>query len=495
MKPDASTEQVGEAEEPSSQPMVEARNLGKRFDIYLHDRSRFLEFFGRRRHHEEHWALRDVSFEIARGSAFGIIGSNGAGKSTLLRLIGGISEPTVGTLEVRGRYSTLLDLGLGFHDNFTGRENIHLNCSLMGMKREAIEACLPQIISFAELGEFIDFPVRTYSAGMLLRLGFSIASHMETDLFLIDEVLTVGDQYFQRKCVQKIESVLEEGRTILLVSHDLHAIRSLCEKVMWLDHGQVRMVGDAREVVDAYLDVDRERQGWLPRKSMTGPNAPENGQSLPTPLYRATVDDPVLRGLILDACSLPQAQELWEEDTETVAYETYDGERAVMIGSGEIRVLQVQLLDSSGQPRQRFRSGEGMIVAVTFRTTEPLERPIMGISIHRNDGVYVYGPNTRFDGVLDGTYDGIYTYFIHYPRLALLAGSYRISVAAFDKTHLKPHVWHNQIYEFEVAQEMEDHGLVRMEHGWGLVAHVEGDKALVSEHGLVRIEPTDEETR
>ncbi|MEE2750185.1 MAG: ABC transporter ATP-binding protein [Myxococcota bacterium] len=469
--------------------IVVAENLGKRFDIYLNDRSRFFEFFGRRRHHEAHWALRDVSFSIPRGSAFGIIGSNGAGKSTLLRLVGGISEPTTGRLEVRGRYSTLLDLGLGFHDMFSGRENIHLNCSLLGMSREQIEARIPDIIGFAELAEFIDYPVRTYSAGMLLRLGFAIAAHMDTELFLIDEVLTVGDQYFQRKCVRKIESVLEEGKTIVLVSHDLHAIRSLCDTVMWVDGGTVRAIGPAREVVERYTDADRSRPGWK-RNSRSEPEQPKGAPSgmAPTPMYRSTVDDPAIRRAVVEACRIPDVQEVWATPVETQAYEKYDGERAVLIGSGEVQVMDVQMLDGNGQPRRRFQTGESLLVAVTFRTTQPVERPILGISIHRNDDVYVFGPNTRFDGVLDGTYDGIYTFFIHYPDLQLLTGSYQVSVAAFDKNHLKPHVWHNQLYDFEVAQEIEDHGLVRMKHEWGLLAHVEGESASVSEIGLRVVE-------
>jgi lipopolysaccharide transport system ATP-binding protein len=467
----------------ASEWVIEAQRVSKRFDIYLNDRSRFFEFFGRRRHHDEHWALRDVSFRVGRGRSFGVIGSNGAGKSTLLKMIAGISEPTFGRMDVRAPMSTLLDLGLGFHSNFTGRENIFLNCSLLGMKRDEVEARLPGMIAFAELGEFIDYPVRTYSSGMALRLGFAIAAHMDSEILLVDEVLAVGDQYFQRKCVRRIEDHLSEGRTIVLVSHDLHAIRSLCDTAMWLDRGEVRAIGPAREVVGRYMDLDREFVGANERPQrptlvqVPAPQLPEGAR----PSYRATVDDPELRRVISEACYLPDASQRWSEEVKTEAFERYDGENAVLIGSGEVRVLRVQLLDRRGQPRERFRSGEDLSIAVTFRTTEPVERPILGVAVHRNDGTYVFGPNTRFDGVLDGTYDGIYTYFIHYPRLPLLAGRYRVSVAVFDKAHLKPHVWHNQLYEFEVAQEVEDHGLVQLEHAWGLIAHVEGPGASVSE--------------
>lgn len=473
-----------EASAAAEDVVIRARGVGKRFDIYLNDRSRFFEFFGRRKHHQEHWALRDLDFSIQRGRSFGVIGANGAGKSTLLKLIAGISEPTRGVLEVNAPMSALLDLGLGFHQNFSGRENIFLNCSLLGMKRDEVEQRIPDMIRFAELGEFIDLPVRTYSSGMALRLGFAIAAHMDSEVFLIDEVLAVGDQQFQRKCVNKIEEFLDKGRTIVLVSHDLHAIRSLCDEVLWLDSGEIRAIGPAREVVERYLDVDREQAGMRRRSRpvvLEGGGEPSVPQS-PNPSYRATVDDPELRRVVTEACALPDAAAIWADQVSSPAPERYDQDNQVLIqGSGEVRVLRVQLLDGRGQPRERYRTGEDLVVAVTFRTTHPIERPIMGVALHRNDGTYVYGPNTRFDGVLEGVYDGIYTFFVVYQDLPLLAGSYRVSVAVFDKTHLKPHVWHNQLYEFEVAQDVEDHGLVRIEHAWGLLAHVEGDAAEVGE--------------
>ncbi len=183
----------------------------------------------------------------------------------------------------------------------------------------------------------------------------------------------------------------------------------------------------------------------------------------------------------MSACLVPEAQEIWSQVKEAEQYDHYDGETPVVIGSGEVRVLNVQLLDGRGHPRARYRTGEAMIVAVTFRTTQPVEEPVMGIAIHRNDGVYVFGPNTGYDGVLGGTFHGIYTYFLHYSELPLLSGCYRVSVAVFDRHHIKPHVWHNQLYDFEVAQEVEDHGLVQLPHAWGLLTHVEGEQASVEE--------------
>ncbi len=459
--------------------VIEARNLSKCFEIYLNDRSRFFEFFGRRQHHDEHWALRDVSFQVERGRSFGVVGPNGAGKSTLLKIIAGISAPTSGELTINASMSTLLDLGLGFHPNFTGRENIALNCSLLGLSRDEADARIPEIIAFAELDSFIDYPVRTYSTGMMLRLGFAIAAHTDSEVFLVDEVLAVGDQYFQRKCIRKIEEFVEMGRTIVLVSHDLHAVRSLCHHALWIDGGRVQGVGTSREIVDRYMGLERVRISRFakPSDSTMLPRLQEAPPPAPVPTrYQATVDDPQLQAVLMDVCDVPEASRVWREGGETEAYEHYDGDKPVVIGSGEIRVLEVQILDGMGRPRRKVRTGEKLVVAVTFRTTEAVERPIFGVAVFRDDGVYVFGPNTRFDGVLDGIYNGVYTFFIVYPSLDLLAGSYRFSIAAFDKSHLKPHVWHNQLYDLEVVQECEDHGLVQLDHGWGLITHYEPER-------------------
>ncbi len=450
--------------------VIDASGIGKRFDIYLNDRSRVYEFFGSRSHHTEHWALRDVSFQVRAGRSFGVIGPNGAGKSTLLKLIGGISRPTEGSLRIRSSLATLLDLGLGFHRNFTGRENIRMNCALLGLEPDQIEALIPEILAFAELGAFIDYPVRTYSAGMSLRLGFSIAAHVDSEVFLIDEVLAVGDQYFQRRCIKKIEEFKEQGRTIILVTHDLHAVRSLCDDALWLDGGRVQAIGPGREVVDRYLDVERERasggrsQHIRPVRSSAPAPAPAQ--------FEATVDDPRLKATVMTAAQLPDPESLWTEQ-ETVPFDVVEGDTPIVQGSGEVRIMTVQILDSAGRPRMRFRTGEDLIVAVTFRTTEPVERPIFGAALFRSDGIYIHGPNTRFDGVLDGTYHGIYTYFIRWKSLALLSGRYRLSIAVFDKLHLKPHIWQNQLYDFEIAAEVADHGLLQLEHDWGLITHLE----------------------
>ncbi len=478
-----------------------ADGLGKRFDIYNSDRGRIWEFFGNRQHHVEFWALRDVSFSIPRGQAFGVVGSNGAGKSTLLRLLSGISTPTEGSLEVRAGRPGLLDLDMAFHPDFTGRENIGLSCSIMGLPEERMEAIYPEIVEFAELEDFIDFPVRTYSTGMQLRLGFAIAAHMNYDVIFIDEVLAVGDQYFQRKCIRKVEHLLTEGKTMVLVSHDLHAIRGLCDQVMWLHAGRIVHRGPTAEVINAYVDVARDREGRIRARIFGGAEsaharamerrvAEESGaaqapaEASPSEPPKAalgtwfsTTQDPELRGILQRVLHVPDAAAESQRAEDIANYEETHGERPIITGTGEVRILTVRTLDALGQERESFSSNEALTVAVTFKTLTPIERPILGVALFRNDDLYVFGPNTRFDDVkaMDGTYDGIYTYFLHYPTLPLLAGIYRFSVALYDKHHLKPHVWHNQLYEIRVTDAPEHHGVIDLPHHWGLIRHHSGD--------------------
>jgi len=487
--------------EPPSSPgfAVSADGLGKRFDIYPSDRARLAEFFGNRQHHKQFWALRDVSFEVPRGTAFGVVGANGAGKSTLLRLLSGVSQPTEGSLHVDARLSGLLDLGLGFHPDFTGRQNIALNCSVLGMGEQRVSALTPPIIEFAELEEFIDHPVRTYSSGMQLRLAFAIAAHMDYDVIFIDEVLAVGDQYFQRKCVLKIEEFLAEGRTLVMVSHDLHSIRSLCSNVLWLHGGRVVHQGPTSEVVNAYVDVARDKEGRIKARLFGGAEsaqsramahrvASETSGDLPPVAvptaptgsvpYFSTTDGDDLRDAVLSAVHEPvRLAAEWARDETTQDYEETHGERPIITGTGEIRVIAVRVLDHTGAETEQFTTGDAVTIATTFKTLAPVDDPILGVALFRNDELYVYGPNTRFDRVeaMRGTYDGVYTYFIHYPLLPLLSGTYRISIAAFDKHHLKPHVWHNQLYEFRVTCPRDDHGIVELPHDWGLVRHVSGE--------------------
>jgi ABC-type polysaccharide/polyol phosphate transport system ATPase subunit len=246
--------------------VIAAENLAKRFRIY-HQRSETLKEVlvdRRRSRYEEFWAVNDISFEVPEGQTFGIIGANGSGKSTLLKCIAGILVPDRGRVSVKGRMASLLEVGAGFHPDYSGRENIYLNGAILGLPRRYINSVLDQIVGFAELEQFIDNPVRNYSSGMYTRLGFSIAIHMDPDVLLIDEVLAVGDESFQRRCMDHIEGMRREGRTLVFVSHAAETVRKLCDRCLWIDHGVQRAAGRTGDVVDAYIgEVNRHETELL----------------------------------------------------------------------------------------------------------------------------------------------------------------------------------------------------------------------------------------
>ncbi|MDH7474364.1 MAG: ABC transporter ATP-binding protein [Anaerolineae bacterium] len=357
---------------------------------------------------EEFWALRDVSFEIAPGETVGVIGPNGAGKSTALKLISRIIEPTSGNIEVNGRIGALLELGAGFHPDLTGRENIYLNGSILGLSRTEIRRKLDDIIGFAELERFIDVPVKHYSSGMYMRLGFSVAAHTDPQILLVDEVLAVGDAAFQRKCLERINDLRRQGVTVLFVSHSVDTVRSLCNRVLWLNEGHLVADDSAEAVVQRYLEHSWGREGDA------GPGGDEHR---------------------------------W--------------------GSGKIRIVRVRLLDGEGRERQQFRTGEPLGVEMQYRAERRVERPVFGLAIHRSDGVHITGPNSRFAGldILAVEGEGTVTYTI--PTLSLLEGLYHISVSAHNWGDTEMYDYHDRMYSFWVLPgEGERYGVVTLRGEW-----------------------------
>jgi ABC-type polysaccharide/polyol phosphate transport system ATPase subunit len=237
-------------------PIIHFHSVGKRYILHkqrpflLHET--FKRLLGRRHQQEEFWAVRDIGVTIARGESVGLVGGNGAGKSTMMSLTAGTIAPTLGRVTVTGRISGLLELGAGFHPDLTGRENIYLNASLLGLRREEVEEQFKSIVDFSELHTFIDVPIRNYSSGMHVRLGFAVATHIDPDILLMDEVLAVGDQNFQQKCIARILKFRDEGKTILFVSHSADAVKKLCQRVIWLEKGRIRMEGPTDKVLAAY---------------------------------------------------------------------------------------------------------------------------------------------------------------------------------------------------------------------------------------------------
>jgi lipopolysaccharide transport system ATP-binding protein len=370
------------------------------------------------------WALRDVNFGIYEGEAVGIIGENGSGKSTTLKLISRILEPTAGSVSVKGKVSALLELGTGFHPDLTGRENIFLNGSLLGIPRKEMVARYQAIVDFAELQEFIDTPIKHYSSGMVMRLGFAVAINVDPDILLTDEVLAVGDEAFQRKCLEYIALLRKRGVTIVYVSHALDSVRSLCRRAIWLDHGRVVADGPSGEVIDRYLAYENEKHVERLRNLHDGRTS-ASSVPLPAPLE-------------------PSADDQAPEDLENQDVDTVDADPSAIPPSpldlpgsrwttGDVQISGVRFLDGDGAESVIFETGKPLTIRIDYESRRRLEQPIFGLALYTQGGVHLNGPNTRFSGVeipfIEGT--GHIDYRID--QLPLLAGMYDVTVAVTGK--------------------------------------------------------------
>jgi lipopolysaccharide transport system ATP-binding protein len=406
---------------------IQFDRVSKKFTLH-HERSRSLQelavnlFRRDNDSHEEFWALQDVSFTVERGETVGIIGPNGAGKSTALKLISRIIEPTSGRIEVDGRVGALLELGAGFHPDLTGRENIYLNGSILGLSRAQIRRKLDEIITFAELERFIDVPVKHYSSGMYVRLGFSVAVHTDPEVLLVDEVLAVGDQNFSHKCLERIMEMQHAGVTICFVSHGLGVVRRLCSHAVWLDDGVVQAAGDVEDTIAAYL-----RHAAAEEEARIADTAPE-----PEEVEEAE----------------PEVKQRW--------------------GNRDVEILTVSFLDAAGRERQVFRVGGPWGVRLHYRAHGRIENPVFGLAVHRNDGLHVCGPNTHFAGLdipfVEGEGDVLY----RVDHLPLMEGTYLLSVSAHNQADTQTYDYHDRLYTFKVRQagRGERYGLVSLGGEW-----------------------------
>ncbi len=327
--------------------MVLVQNVSKHFPLYRRPSDRILELLplcGRPRH-SDFWAVRDVSLHVRRGETLGIVGPNGSGKSTLLQIICGILRPTRGRVLASGRIAALLELGAGFNPEFTGRENVFLNGEILGLSRREIELAFPRIAEFAEIGEFIDRPVKLYSSGMYVRLAFATAIHVEPEILIVDEALAVGDAMFANRCVRKFEELKKRETTVLFVSHDLGLVKRLSDRAVLMLSGRVEAEGSPKDVVNRYVGLVHERQGG-------------HGDGGPSGALRAA---------------------------------------SFRHGDGTSRIVDVRLLNEQGQPASTFCAGERMTVRVTARFERDSAHPIVGILIRNRYGIDIFGTNTRVE--------------------------------------------------------------------------------------------------
>jgi teichoic acid transport system ATP-binding protein len=422
-------------------PVIEMHDLGKKYRIYKHpfDRLKETVSISRKSYHQELWALQNVSMEVRPGESVGFVGSNGAGKSTLLKIISGISQPSLGTLMVRGRISALMELGAGFHPEFTGRENIYMNCSILGMSRREIDDRLGDIIDFAELGDFIDRPIKIYSSGMFMRLGFSVAINTDPDLLLVDEILAVGDEYFQSKCFRKIKEFREKGKTIIFVSHAVNTMRGLCNRVVWLDGGRVVAQGDSIEVTDAYLNFQRGRIGKKIRQEQQA------------------------AGIEVAETAAGESPELPDSSGEELL------KMPPRVGTREGEIHKVEIMDGNGQLKSVFNFGDTIVVRLHFRANGEVPQPNLGVSIWRNDNILAYGSSAFKDdtGMETLPSSGYMDYII--PESPLMNGDYEVSVGLFCPDDIHCYDFHNRLYRFQVRCKRRDEGVSYWRHSYRYV--------------------------
>jgi ABC-type polysaccharide/polyol phosphate transport system ATPase subunit len=401
---------------------------------------------------QEFWALRDVNFGIYSGEAVGIIGENGSGKSTTLKLISRILEPTSGSVSVRGKVSALLELGTGFHPDLTGRENIFLNGSLLGMPRKEMLQRYESIVDFAELHEFIDTPIKHYSSGMVMRLGFAVAISVNPDILLTDEVLAVGDEAFQRKCLDHIAGLRRRGVTIVFVSHALDAVRSLCRRAIWLDRGKIVADGPAAEVIDRYLAYENEKHAERMRSTQ------------PLEVQPAAVPS-TLPGSAEDIAQLEAGNDDDEEHSydENSASETPADVVGGRWGTGEVTITDVQFLGVNGEPTTLFLTGGPLTIRIQYDAHRRVSDPVFGLALYTENGTHLNGPNTRFAGLHIPFIEGHGAVEYHIDELPLLSGRYDVTVAVTgaDMADILAH--HHRAYSFFVQPTP---GLVER---WGLV--------------------------
>ena len=414
---------------------IEVHDITKQFKIYL-DKGHTLKektLFSSRRKHEERKVLNGISFEVKKGEAIGLIGHNGCGKSTTLKLLTRIMYPDSGTIEMRGRVSSLIELGAGFHPDMSGRENIYINASIFGLTKKEIDERVNDIIEFSELEEFIDNPVRTYSSGMYMRLAFAVAINVDADILLIDEILAVGDASFQAKCFDRLKEIKAEGATIVIVSHAMEQIEQICDRCIWIHKGKIKDEGEASEVGYAYLDymgkTARKRQQMAQEKKKR---------------------------------ELEQNKKDRAKD-DAVKLEVFDEEKEF--------VRQIEILDAhlevDGVPENNIRTGSHVQLKVLYKRNEDVPNPVMGVKISTAENVIAYGFNSQFDHFdLDLKEEQAWI-TIDFPQMNLGVGMYYVDVA-FREENMTICDYKNKIITFSVYYPVVESGVTHIMHSWSM---------------------------
>ncbi|MEI6669682.1 MAG: ABC transporter ATP-binding protein [Acidobacteriota bacterium] len=482
-------------------------------------------------------ALNGVSFDVPAGSTFGIIGRNGSGKSTMLKLVAGITKPTTGRVTVAGRISALIELGAGFHPEISGRENVFINGIMLGLSKREITRRFDEIVEFAEMADFIDAPVKTYSSGMYVRLGFAVAIHVDPDVLLVDEVLAVGDESFSHKCIDKFAEFRRRGKTILLVTHQLALVERFCDTALWLDEGKSRGIGDPRRVVAAYItDVARQEEAQIAAADAkalasvatsaekgtemgSGPFSHESGlgeagllaEKAAVHRSRAGETEPVVgkdaghavRGTgtasAQDAPATPGADAAWPTATDEgvvapCGTEAFEADPAQpegppdmfqagegRWGSREAEITNVQLIGADGQAAHVFQAGEQVAIHIKIHAAQPLTDFVVGIGLFNVDGVCCFGTNTDHEQFEPQHLEGDAEIAFHIDGIDLVAGTYKLDVA-IHRHDGYPYDYHRLLYSFRVKSRVQDVGIYRPRHSWSFAGGVRFNPPTAIDH-------------
>lgn len=407
---------------------IRVENVTKIYKMYDDPKDRFREAFGngKKKYYNEFYALKNVSFEIGKGEIVGIVGRNGSGKSTILKILTGVLNPSQGNVEIQGKISALLELGAGFNMEYTGMKNIYLNATMMRVSHEEIEKRIPDILAFADIGDYINQPVKTYSSGMFVRLAFAVAINVDPEILIVDEALAVGDTRFQLKCMNKFLEFVDQGKTIVFVSHDVNSIKRFCNRAIWMNQGTVIQDGNTDEVTDRYLDFLKSE--------------------LPIEQYLTQFND----------------SEEKNESTEEAHSSEID-----VTGIDIAEVQELCMYNAAGRMIDEIQHGEKVKLKIKYLVgDESIESPLLGVAIRRIDNEYICGLNTKLDHVKIPWKRGYNEIELNYLNFNLIGGEYYFDVGIFDKTGIVNLEYKTKIKSFFVKMDYIAEGIVVLDHEW-----------------------------
>lgn len=425
---------------------IEVRNVRKAFKVFM-DRGQTMKelmLFKNRRKYEKRIVLDGISFEVKKGEAVGLVGHNGCGKSTTLKMLTRIMYPDSGEIEMRGRVSSLIELGAGFHPDMSGRENIYINASIFGLSKKEIDSRIDDIIRFSELEEYIDNPVRTYSSGMYMRLAFAVAINVDADILLIDEILAVGDANFQEKCFNRMREIKAAGTTIVLVSHALGQIEQICDRSIWINDGKIVMDDIPKDVHLEYLEY------------MNGEKRIRSEKERKEAKAKREAEERAEKERVKKEQELAEELLRWESERKRKRF-----------GNGKARFDEVLFLDSKGEDTRIIDTEETCSLVLSYHVKEKVPDTVFGYALYRSDGLWCHGTNTHLDQLDRFEIEEDGSYAVHFKKLNLIPGKYWFDVT-IETWPGVPVDYYKKAIEFEVVSSIKDVGVSRIEHNWEL---------------------------